>query len=183
MRNTDLEMAPADGSDAFDGQFWYLAQLKPGGFDRAKTNLRRQNFQTFMPVRATSLRRNGRIVPAQKPLFPGYLFAQVLPDQQNWRAINSTYGVARLVSLGQGHPTRVPAGFMIDLHHRTDADGHFGAPEDLKPGDRVRIISGPFSRQIAEIEEADSKDRVILLMELMGRAVRTQVSAHHLETV
>lgn len=183
MRNIDLEEAPAAESKAFNGRYWYLAQLKPGGFDRAKTNLRRQNFQTFMPVRATSLRRNGKIVPAQKPLFPGYLFTQVLPDRQNWRAINSTYGVARLVSLGQGKPTPVPADFMTDLFCRTDAEGLLGAPEDLKPGDRVRIISGPFSQQIAEIEAAESKDRVILLMALMGRAVRTQVSAHQLEAV
>jgi transcriptional antiterminator RfaH len=169
--------------DAFESRFWYLAQLKPGGFVRAVANLHRQDFSTFMPVREASIRRNGRVRPARQPLFPGYLFTQVLPDHQNWRAINSTYGVARLVSLDRGRPTPVPPAFMEELHRRTDAQGVLGAPEDLKPGDTVRIISGPFAQQIAQIEAAETKDRVILLMQLMGRVVRTQTSARQLEVI
>lgn len=183
MTDNTIVRQTADAKPVFDSRFWYLAQLKPGGLDRAETNLNRQNFKTFMPVREASARRNGKIVHAHKPLFPGYLFTQVQPDQQQWRAINSTYGVARLVSLGQGRPTPVPAAFMAELFCRTDATGVLGAPENLKAGDSVRIISGPFSQQIGRIASAESNDRIFLLMELMGRAVRTQVSATQLEVI
>ena len=34
---------------------WYVAQLKPNGFDRAVANLTRQGFQTFMPMQKKKL--------------------------------------------------------------------------------------------------------------------------------
>ncbi|MEM6889907.1 MAG: transcriptional activator RfaH [Pseudomonadota bacterium] len=162
---------------------WYIAQLKPGGFERAKTNLHRQGFASFMPLRANSARRNGKIRQFQAALFPGYLFVQVLPDQQNWRAINSTYGISRLVSLSGGHPTKVPEELMSALFARTDNQGLLSAPDDLMPGQTVRIIAGPFAQSIAEISALKPNDRVGLLMELMGRSVRTEVSARHVEIV
>lgn len=181
--NFDFGATSNEARALFDSRFWYLVQLKPSGLERAKLNLKRQNFPTFMPDRSTSTRKRGKIVPSSKPLFPGYLFAQVKPEQQNWRAINSTYGVARLVSLRQGKPTTVPADFIAELHRRTDNNGMLCAPENLKPGDKTRIIAGPFAQQIAEIEAIDGKDRVVLLMQIMGRAVRTQVSASQLESI
>ena len=36
---------------------WYLAQLKPGGFDRAKLNLSRQQIAHFVPLRPSTSRR------------------------------------------------------------------------------------------------------------------------------
>jgi len=78
---------------------WYLAQLKPGGLDRAVVNLARQGFDSLMPVREETRRRAGRWRTIAKPLFPGYLFVKVPAGRQDWRAINATYGVSRLVAL------------------------------------------------------------------------------------
>ena len=183
MRHDDNSTFAIDTEAVLDARHWYLAQLKPGGFERAITNLHRQVFLTFMPARDTSIRRNGKLVTVRKPLFPGYLFIQVLPDRQNWRAINNTYGVARLVSLSGGRPTPVPAEIIATLHARTDESGILGPPEDLQAGDRVRIISGPFAERLAEIDAVEPGDRVFILMDLMGRAVRMQASATQLETL
>ncbi len=165
----------------FDSRDWYLAQLKPNGYDRAVLNLNRQGYPTFMPLREGVARRNGKIVSACKPLFPGYVFTQVCPEQQNWRAINNTYGVARVVSLQAGRPAQVPCGLMEALYDRTDDDGLMIAPQSLKCGDTVRIIAGPFVDHIAQIEKVDESERVTVLMGLMGRSVRTQITSRQVE--
>ena len=183
MRHDNNKTFATDAQAVFDARYWYLAQLKPGGFERAITNLHRQSYATFMPARDTSIRRNGRLTTVRKPLFPGYLFTQVLPDRQDWRAINNTFGVARLVSLSEGKPTAVPADIIQTLHARMDENGILGAPENLHPGDKVRIISGPFAERLAEIDTVKPGDRVFILMDLMGRAVRMQASASQLETL
>jgi transcriptional antiterminator RfaH len=183
MRQDSTVTFGKDVKTVFDARFWYLAQLKPGGFERAVVNLQRQGFSTLMPVRDTSTRRNGKLATSRKPLFPGYLFTQVAPGRQSWRVINSTYGVARLVSLSGSEPTPVPDGIMATLQVRMDENGVFGAPEDLKPGDTVRIIVGPFAQQLAIIETVEPGDRVFILMDLMGRAARLQASAIQLETL
>jgi transcriptional antiterminator RfaH len=166
-----------------ESENWYLAQLKPNGFDRAVLNLNRQAYRTFMPMRDLSTQQNGRVKTQRKPLFPGYVFTQILPEKSDWRAINNTYGVARLVALSGGRPSLVPRDLMQCLFDRTDGDGTLLAPKELRAGDTVRIVSGPFAEQIAMIEDVKPNDRVVLLMGLMGRSVRTQISPSQLDIV
>jgi transcriptional antiterminator RfaH len=162
---------------------WFLVQLKPNGFERAKKNLSQQSFETFMPMQDISLRRRGRLSAATRPLFPGYLFVQIPPSMPDWRAVNSTYGVSRLVTLGNGRTTEVPTDLMFALRTRCDIEGRLQAPENLTAGKQVRIIDGPFSQHIAEIEAVVPGDRVVLLMQLMGQIVRAKVKAGALEVL
>jgi len=162
---------------------WFLVQLKPNGFERAKLNLARQDYETFMPVQEISQRCRGRLSLAIRPLFPGYLFVQIPPFRRDWRAINNTYGIARLVALQGGRPTEVPSDLMLALRARTDPKGHLQAPDNLVAGEQVRIIGGPFAQHVAEIETVVPGDRVVLLMQLMGRLVRTKVAPGALEVL
>jgi len=162
---------------------WFLAQLKPAGFERAKTNLARQGFKFFMPMQEYSHRRRGRWSSATRPLFPGYLFVHIPPSRRDWRAINSTYGINRLVALENAHPTEVPSILMSALRARTDPEGHLQAPDDLVAGKRVRIVDGPFANHIAEIESVVPGDRVVLLMQLIGGLVRAKVEPGALEVI
>lgn len=164
-------------------QPWYLAQLKPGEFRRAVTNLGRQGFASFMPQREVTRRHGGRWETRPRPLFPGYLFVEVPHQSPNWRAINSTYGVAHLVSLGQGRPTRVAPELIAALLARTDDDGQLKLDGDFQVGDRVRVISGPLADQVAEIETIPERGRIHLFLELMGQYARIALSSSRVERV
>ena len=161
---------------------WYLAQLKPGGLDRAVLNLERQGFTTFMPHRDVTSRRGPRLTTRRRPLFPGYLFVRVDPESSPWRVINNTYGVARLVSLAGAAPSKVPSGLVEDLVARTGADASFVATEqEFRAGERVRLIAGPFAEQVAQIEKIPEANRIHVLLEIMSRSVRTEVTPRHLQ--
>ena len=162
---------------------WYLVQLKPGGFDRARRNLDRFGFETFMPMRWETRRRSGRMAESLRPLFPGYLFVLLRPGESRWRIINSTYGVARIVCLEGGRPTPVPEGLMRSLQAACNTDGVLRQREALCPGQDVRVIRGPFAGFPARIEAMPDRERVYILLEMMGRMVGATVSPAHVEAL
>lgn len=163
------------------GTTWFLAQMKPNRGHIAERNLKRQGFRTFMPLEEGTVRRGGRFVTASMPLFPGYVFVAVDVGAQ-WRSINSTYGITRLVSFGQ-EPAPVPLALISQLMLRCDAAGKLLPPRLLKPGDQVRITSGPFAEFVAEVEAIAPDRRVFVLMELMGGQTRVAVKPDQLRIV
>ena len=171
--------ATAHAGSGEDG-IWYLAQLRPNQQERARTNLERQGYRCFLPRRPLTRRRGKRLVQGLGPLFPGYIFLVIEPDRP-WGPANATWGVARLVMRAANTPQPVPAAVMADLLARTDADGVLQpAAEPLSPGDAVRITAGPMVEFVAEVERLGDAERVGVLLQMMGQAVRAELPRAHL---
>jgi len=164
------------------GTRWFLAQHKPNSHRIAERNLTRQGFRTFLPMQEETTRVRGRFATRLRPLFQGYLFVALDPRQGGWRAINATYGITRLVSLGN-EPTPVPLDLVSQLMLRCDASGKLLPPRILKPGDQVTLSKGPFSDFVATIETIAPDKRVWVLIEIMGGETRVAVSAGQLRAV
>lgn len=150
---------------------WYLAQLRPNGAQIARRNLTRQGFSVFHPVQTVTSRRGRAFVTQKAALFPGYLFVGRAPDAAPLRAVNSTLGVARLVSFGTA-PTPVPRALITELAARCDADG---ALRELAPGDAVRLTTGPFADFVASVAEIAPDQRVWVLLDILGRVTRVAI--------
>jgi len=155
-------------------EHWYLVQVKPNAYRLAERNLLRQGFNCFQPLVRTTERRGAQFKPVSSPLFPGYFFVAFDPARAPWRKINSTAGVARLLSLGNG-PQVVPADLVADLRARLDAEGHVIFSDTLTLGDRVEIQSGPFAGFLGEVEQLAPEARAHLLIDLMGHQARVTV--------
>ena len=152
-------------------EHWYLVQVKPNGYRLAERNLLRQGFQCFQPMARATERRGAQFRPVSRPLFPGYLFVAFDPARAPWRKINSTAGVARLLSLGNV-PQEVPRGLVAELRARLDAEGHVILADYVEVGDRVEIQSGPFAGFLGEVARLAPEARAHLLVDLMGRRAR-----------
>ena len=152
-------------------EHWYLVQVKPNGYRLAERNLLRQGFGCFQPLVRATERRGAHFRPVSRPLFPGYLFVAFDPARAPWRKINSTAGVARLLSLGNV-PQEVPRGLVAELRGRLDAEGHVILADNLEVGDRVEIQSGPFAGFLGEVARLEPEARAHLLVDLMGRQAR-----------
>lgn len=166
-------------TDTEQNSHWFLAQLKPNGHQLAERNLDRQGFRHFLPMQEESRRKRGRFITLLRPLFPGYIFIAFDPDQGLWRKINSTNGVARLVSFGKS-PAPVPAELINSLMARCDPAGKFLPTGTVAPGDSVRIAKGPFADFVATVEKLAPDNRVFVLLDLMGRKTRITVAADKL---
>jgi transcriptional antiterminator RfaH len=99
-------------------------------------------FQTYLPRLRERRIMRGRRIEVRPPLFPGYAFVVTL----QWHGARWCPGVLSLIMAGDG-PARVPDAVIAELRSR-ERDGliELPKPRGLEPGDRVRIISGPFPR-------------------------------------
>ena len=164
------------------GTSWFLAQLKPNCGNVAEKNLKRQGFQTFLPMEEETRQRNGKFITVMRPLFPGYIFVAFDVARGFWRTINSTNGITRLVSFGK-EPTAVPRDLVSQLMLRCDAKAQLLPPKLLKPSDQVTLIKGPFANFVAEVERIAPDRRVWVLIEIMGGKTRVAVGADQVRVV
>ena len=161
---------------------WFLAQFKANTHKIAERNLRRQNFDTFLPLKEETIRRAGRFATLMRPLFAGYLFVAFDASKGGWRAINNTYGITRLVGFGDT-PQPVPAELISGLMQRCDEDGRLSPTRVLQPGDAVAISGGPFAEFAATVEKVAPDRRVWVLLDLMGRTTRVALHSGALRQV
>ena len=154
--------------DLVAGQVWYLVHCKPNGEQMAFRNFENLNFPAFLPLQKLTRRKGSAFQTQICPLFPGYMFVAQDPAFGQWRKINNTRGVARLVCLA-ALPTPVPSIIMEQLFARCDAAGVFQQSANMASGDNVKISQGPFSGTIGEIIEIEPNQRVHLIFDFMGQ--------------
>ena len=152
---------------------WYLAQTQPRAEAKASLNLRRQGFEIYLPRYLKQRRHARRVEPVLAPLFPGYLFVAIDINAQRWLSIDSTFGVSRLVRDGD-RPAAVPLAIITALKCREDAKGLVVLDQRprFSPGDKVRVLEGPFGDCYGLYDGMSAGERVAILLDLLGRKVR-----------
>ncbi|MCK9505376.1 MAG: hypothetical protein M0Q95_14505 [Porticoccaceae bacterium] len=152
---------------------WFAVQTKPRQELRAVENLQRQNFEVYFPRILIRKRRRDNWVSVAEPLFPGYLFICVDPEIVNLGVIRSTLGVRGLVMFGHCLKS-IPAEAIHFLKSReTQGAGCLKADDiGFAHGDEVEILDGPFAGLTAVFDMRKPGDRVILLMQMLGKENR-----------
>ena len=173
-----IEAGSNDSSAAEPAQgAWYLVQCKPREDQRAVDNLRNQGFESFAPLCVAERMRNRRIVKKIEPMFPGYAFVSLNRIDHDWGVLRSTRGVSRLVRFGLHFPI-VPRGIVENLRSRVDKPIELKSHlAEVKPGERVKIIDGPYVNVDAIFQKLDGNERVLVLIELMQRQLPVLVPA------
>lgn len=157
---------------------WHVVHTQPNGEARAVENLARQGFAPFLPLYRRRIRHARRTSVVARPLFPRYLFVSFDPLDTRWRAINGTFGVAHLLVRGE-LPLTVPAGVVEAIRARVDDDGFVRlnpAPRFVQ-GQRVQITEGAFAQSTGLFQHMTDGERVVLLLDLLGRQVRVSLPA------
>jgi transcriptional antiterminator RfaH len=153
---------------------WYVAQTQVRAEDRARVNLERQGFHTYLPRYKRERRHARRRDIVQAPLFPGYIFVRLDLESAPWRSINGTFGVSRLVCHGE-LPAPLPKGVVEEIAARESDDGLIVLkPRPFRKGEALRIMTGALADCLGFFERMADRDRVILLLDLLGRKVRVQ---------
>ena len=158
---------------------WYVAQTHPNAESKAVAHLERQGFETYLPRYMKTARHARRVNLLKAPLFPRYVFVRVDMEKQRWRVINSTIGVTCLVGHG-GNPLPVQSDIVDGLKRREGPNGYFNleAPAlRFKAGDAVRLVHGVLDACQGIFEARTDKDRVAILLDLLGRKVRVVIDA------
>ena len=164
------------------GKCWYLIYAKPRQEKTAVDNLLRQAYEVYFPQIQVTRNRNSVRKVTIEPLFPRYLFIRLDAHTDNWAPIRSTMGVTALVRFG-AEPARVPDAFVDYLTSRQNAEGlHEWAEPKLAVGDHVRVAEGPLAGYEGVLIAKSGRERVTLLLDMLGSQVRTQLARDQLES-
>lgn len=155
---------------------WFLTQVKSNAGQIAKSNLERQNFQTFQPLGRGARMRRGHCTNTVRPSFPGNLVLIHPKPVAPWSLVSSTYGVARRVSFG-GQSAHVPRHIIAELQAACGADGVLMIDHQPQAGAKVAIASGPLAAFVGEVERFTPNRRVQVLLAFMGQRTRVTLPA------
>src|SRR5690606_37888470 len=161
--------------------------------------LKPEGGRVYAPMEKFRPRNHWR--PRTRPLFPGYVFAE-LPNDTALDIARANHAV-REVMCRDGRPVRIPAliiGSLVLLEangafdttdrktgsgSRSKRRGHRGRAEPLsrwKNGQRVKIEDGPFAGWIATITR-DKGDRIDALISFFGRETAVELDEEMIEEV
>ena len=158
------------------GLIWHVVQSKPRQELVAAENLRRQGFETYLPMLQSRIRGVRGWLDKVSPLFPRYLFIRVDFGQQNTAVIRSTRGAMGLLRFGS-EPAVVSEAVIQTIRTREDAElgVHVAAHKGYASGERVRLVDGPFAGIEGIFASEDGAQRAFLLIELLGKTNRVRV--------
>ena len=155
-------------------KYWFLARYKTNSFRLAEKNLNNQGFETFLPMSVVTVRKSNRFLTSDQPVFPGYIFVKFNPQKDNWQVINNTYGINKLVCFS-GLPQQVPNYVIRELKMRCDTKHNLFTPNQIHPNQTMEFFQGPFTNFVATIDTIQPNDRINLLLDFMGQAVKLNV--------
>ena len=155
---------------------WILIYTKSNQEERAKENLNKQGFKTFLPLIQSS-----NIISKSKslePVFPRYIFVQINRNLGNWNSIKSTYGVSKIGMFGE-YFASVPNEIIDSIKKRINEKGTYKkiiSRVDFKEGDSVTIKKGKFAGIDAIFLSDKSKNRVRLLLKLLNSSIVSELN-------
>jgi transcriptional antiterminator RfaH len=161
---------------------WYAVYTQPHAETKALEHLLRQGYLAYLPRYRTHVSHARRRLTVLRPLFPRYLFAGIDRVSMRWRPILSTIGVADVVRAGD-EPSPVPSEIVNAIREREEAGGfdRSNSQHSLRLGELVRVSAGAFQDMVGRLVELRDRDRVVVLLELLGRGVRAQLRVETVE--
>ena len=164
-------------------QQWYVVQTKPRKESVAVDNLERQGYTAYCPKMEQTKHRRQRWEKVIEPLFPRYLFVQLDIGEDDFGPIRSTIGVVSMVRFG-GQPAIIPDEVIESIQNQEKSlISRSESYPSWKPGDKIEIIEGPFVGLNGIFEKENDEDRILILLEMLGRKNRVTVNANNIVLV
>lgn len=163
---------------ACDGQTWGVAHVRPRCEKKLAETCRREAMTCYLPLRAREHRYGRRKRVFFTPLFPGYLFARVDPDQRTF--LRQNHWVARWLDV----PDEAT---LLNQLIQVDRALRIGQVKETLPylceGHAVRVRSGPMKGMDGIVQGFRGKTRVVLNVDMIGHAVVVDVPYDVLEAL
>src|SRR5712691_8999582 len=137
-----------------------------------------KGFDVFLPLYAAAHCWKGRTKVLWLPLFPCYVFLKGGLDRR--LDVLTTPGIHALVSSG-GQPAAIPAIEMEAIRLARVSNARVEPHPFLKCGEQVRVKCGPLAAVEGILVRKKNVYRLVLSVEMLGKAVAVEVDAFHVE--
>ena len=125
-------------------------------------------FEVMVPIEKKIKIKAGKRTVVEEKIYPGYVLVEMVVTDASWYVVRNTPNVTGFIGLGTT-PTPVDPAEIEMLKKR------MGVAEpkykiDVKAGDAVKIIDGPFKDFDGKVDEVDEgKGKIKVLVSIFGR--------------
>jgi transcriptional antiterminator RfaH len=157
---------------------WFVAHTRARCEKKLHRYCEEKGIVSTLPL-YRSIRRYGRKTATfEKPLFPGYVFLQLLPEQRQL-VVQSAHLANLLVVHDQTTFIQQLGEILTALNANMQV---FLAPE-IGSGARVKIKAGPLRGMEGWVEERYGPTTVLLRLDFIGQAAAVKSQAEDLELI
>jgi transcriptional antiterminator NusG len=160
-----------------DERHWYVIHCYSGYENKVRHNLeqridsmnmKEKIYDVVVPTEEEIEVKDGQRRTVERRVFPGYILVQMVLTEESWYVVRNTPGVTGFVGMGNT-PTPLQPNEVSQIMRRMEAE----APKikvNFKPGQKVRIVDGPFNDFVGTVGEIDAeRAKVRVMVSFFGR--------------
>ncbi|MFB3855532.1 MAG: UpxY family transcription antiterminator [Vicinamibacterales bacterium] len=153
---------------------WFAIWTRSRHEKVVEDQLSRRDIEAFLPTIPRWSRWKDRKKKIDFPLFPGYVFARFVPE--NTLPVLKCSGVVSIVSF-EGRPAPIPEFEIAGIRRLVESEIQFDPCPFVREGMLVEVVHGPLKGVIGRLVRKGSHARLVLSVDLIGRAVMVTVDA------
>ena len=161
---------------------WYVLHTKSRHEKVVTDGLLKKSIEVYLPLVTVRSRRKDRRVMIRVPLFPGYIFVKTDLHPNSHLEVVKTVGAVRLIGNNQG-PVPVPDETVNSLQIMVESNHAVTTGNQLKSGDRVMVVYGPFAGVVGTFVRYGGRGRVIVNIEALGQYAGVEVNEEDIEII
>src|SRR5579863_2889474 len=142
--------------------------------------LTRKGLETFLPLYESAHRWKDRTKLVSLPLFPCYVFLKGSLDRR--LDVMNTPGFHAFVSAA-GQPAAIPPNEIEAIRRTIESGARVNPYPFMKCGERVRVKCGPLTGVEGILVRMKNQFRLVVSVEMLGKAVAVEVDAYLVEKV
>ncbi len=167
-------------------KLWYVVNTYSGHESKVKENLEMRTesmgmenniFRVIIPEQKEVEIKDGVKKEKVKKMFPGYVIVEMIMSDEAWYVVRNTPGVTGFIgSSGKGAKPTPLLPQEIDKILANEGLNKMEVNTDVKVGDSITIIEGPFKGMFGKIETIDlDNQKLTVLIDLFGQETPVEV--------
>lgn len=171
---------------------WYVIHTYSGHENKVKINLERRIesmnmghkiFRVEVPQKTVTKIKDGKRYEKEERLYQGYVYVEMIMDDDSWYVVRHTPGVTKFVG-SEKKPIPVKDSEMKRILIRSIPAATTKIEIDLKPGENIRIISGPFAEFEGTVTEVNpEKEKLKASVSIFGRETPVELVFNQVQKI
>jgi transcriptional antiterminator NusG len=141
--------------------------------------------QVLVPTEKVYKIRSGKKVISERNILPGYILIEAIRERFSGEMIQSIAGINNVIHfLGKTNPTPMKESEANRLLGKVDESQEAGESmiEPFIVGETVKIIDGPFSEFVGDIQEVnEEKKKLKVIVKIFGRGTEVELNFMQVE--
>ncbi|EKE03720.1 MAG: hypothetical protein ACD_20C00158G0003 [uncultured bacterium] len=170
---------------------WYIVHTYSGHENKVKVNLEKRIefmnmghkiFRIEVPHKTVTKVAGGKRQEKEEKIFPGYVLVEMVMADDSWYVVRHTPGVTKFVG-AEKRPIPARDSEIRKIIQRSQTQTA-KVELNVKVGDKVRIISGPFADFVGDITEVyPDKEKLRASVSIFGRDTPVELEYNQIQRV